>query len=258
MSRSPSRCSPRSPTRREVRADVEEQSTSCASQAQKSPTAQRAERAPRRWPRAAQPAADVQPARRRDDEARRAHPTALGGQGKQASPQIAGDMEIFLASDVIYSQRVVPFIQQTLALDGTRARAPPPSRSLPNLGGSNRRRCSRASPGSRRRAEHQVGHVLGFVVLSTRVLWRSLDSMMTSPPLPPSPPEGPPRGTYFSRRKAMQPLPPSPALTRIFASSMNTVDPVGGGQPSHKPRRDCRPRLSWPSKARTENLFAES
>src|SRR5579864_6052493 len=55
----------------------------------------------------------------------------------------------------------------------------------------------------------------------TRVLWRSLDSMTTSPPLPPSPPEGPPRGTNFSRRKAMQPLPPSPALTLIFASSIN-------------------------------------
>src|SRR5215470_15598742 len=55
----------------------------------------------------------------------------------------------------------------------------------------------------------------------TSVLWRSLDSMITSPPLPPSPPEGPPRGTNFSLRKATQPLPPSPALTRIFASSMN-------------------------------------
>src|SRR5215469_11044913 len=55
----------------------------------------------------------------------------------------------------------------------------------------------------------------------TSVLWRSLDSMTTSPPLPPSPPEGPPRGTNFSRRNAMQPLPPSPALTRILASSMN-------------------------------------
>src|SRR5579863_3281182 len=45
--------------------------------------------------------------------------------------------------------------------------------------------------------------------------------MITSPPLPPSPPEGPPRGTNFSRRKAMQPLPPSPAFTRILASSTN-------------------------------------
>src|SRR5215831_18819388 len=41
------------------------------------------------------------------------------------------------------------------------------------------------------------------------------------PPLPPSPPLGPPRGTNFSRRKAMQPWPPSPALTVILASSMN-------------------------------------
>src|SRR5277367_3387640 len=45
--------------------------------------------------------------------------------------------------------------------------------------------------------------------------------MMTSPPRPPSPPEGPPRGTNFSRRKATQPLPPSPAFTRIRASSIN-------------------------------------
>src|SRR6516225_5631677 len=44
---------------------------------------------------------------------------------------------------------------------------------------------------------------------------------MTSPPRPPSPPLGPPRGTYFSRRKARQPLPPSPAFTRIRTSSMN-------------------------------------
>src|ERR1019366_2749321 len=55
----------------------------------------------------------------------------------------------------------------------------------------------------------------------TRVLWRSLDSITTSPPWPPSPPDGPPRGTNSSRRKAMQPLPPSPAFTRIFASSTN-------------------------------------
>src|SRR5271154_5840563 len=43
-----------------------------------------------------------------------------------------------------------------------------------------------------------------------------------SPPLPPSPPEGPPRGTYFSLRKATQPSPPSPALMEILASSANT------------------------------------
>src|SRR5699024_5890892 len=41
------------------------------------------------------------------------------------------------------------------------------------------------------------------------------------PPSPPSPPSGPPRGTYFSRRKLRQPLPPSPASTLILASSTN-------------------------------------
>src|SRR6476660_3726693 len=43
------------------------------------------------------------------------------------------------------------------------------------------------------------------------------------PPRPPSPPSGPPRGTYFSRRNETAPLPPSPAMTSIFASSMNFI-----------------------------------
>src|SRR5208282_3310447 len=86
----------------------------------------------------------------------------------------------------------------------------------------------------------------------TSVLWRSLDSIQMSPPLPPSPPEGPPRGTNFSRRNAMQPLPPSPALTRILASSMNMqVNHVGtaalgcpaeqlrGFAAAKKPRREA-------------------
>src|SRR5271163_2420203 len=53
------------------------------------------------------------------------------------------------------------------------------------------------------------------------VLWCSLATKTTSPPRPPSPPLGPPRGTYFSRRNARQPLPPSPAFTRIRTSSIN-------------------------------------
>ena len=61
-------------------------------------------------------------------------PTALGGQAKQASAKIAGDMEIFLASDVVYSQRVVPLIQQTLTANGIQGLATSPSRFLPNLG----------------------------------------------------------------------------------------------------------------------------
>jgi len=61
-------------------------------------------------------------------------PTALGGQGKQAITQIAGDMEIFLASDVLYSQRVAPLIQQELKEGGVEGLPTAPSRSLPNIG----------------------------------------------------------------------------------------------------------------------------
>ena len=61
-------------------------------------------------------------------------PTALGGQGKQAMTQIAGDMEIFLASDVIYSQRVAPLIQQALSAAGAHGLSTASSHSLPNLG----------------------------------------------------------------------------------------------------------------------------
>ena len=61
-------------------------------------------------------------------------PTALGAQGKQANTLIAGDMEIFLASDVIYSQRVAPLIQQTLSSNGVHGVETASSRFLPNLG----------------------------------------------------------------------------------------------------------------------------
>jgi hypothetical protein len=61
-------------------------------------------------------------------------PTALGGQGKQASTLIAGDMETFLASDVLFSQRVVPLIQQALASNGIQGLTTSTSRVLPNVG----------------------------------------------------------------------------------------------------------------------------
>lgn len=61
-------------------------------------------------------------------------PSALGAQAKQASTAIAGDMEIFLASDVVYSQRVAPLIQQTLASNGIQGPSTAPTRFLPNLG----------------------------------------------------------------------------------------------------------------------------
>src|SRR5581483_6337193 len=73
----------------------------------------------------------------------------------------------------------------------------------------------------------------------TSVLCRSLDSITTSPPLPPSPPDGTPRGTNFSQRNAMHPYPPSPALTRIFASSMNIADTQG---PKRSPNKNASSR----------------
>jgi hypothetical protein len=59
---------------------------------------------------------------------------ALGGHAQTASTKIAGAMEIFLASDVIYSQRVVPLIEETLASGGVSGQTTAPSRFLPNLG----------------------------------------------------------------------------------------------------------------------------
>lgn len=61
-------------------------------------------------------------------------PSALGGQAPQASAKIAGDMEILLASDVIFSQRVVPLIQQTLAAHGIHELSTTTSRVVPNIG----------------------------------------------------------------------------------------------------------------------------
>src|SRR5215472_3992114 len=64
------------------------------------------------------------------------------------------------------------------------------------------------------------------------------------PPLPPSPPDGPPRGTYFSRRKATHPLPPLPAFTKILASSTN------------KAKHPCQIRL--PARAKSRKRFGTS
>jgi len=61
-------------------------------------------------------------------------PATLGGKAKQTSPEIAGAMEIFLASDVSYSQRVVPLIKEALAGAGIAGLSTAPSRFLPNIG----------------------------------------------------------------------------------------------------------------------------
>ncbi len=60
--------------------------------------------------------------------------TALGGQAKQASITIAGDMENFLASDVVYSQRVAPLIEETLKGGGAAGQTVASTHFLPNIG----------------------------------------------------------------------------------------------------------------------------
>jgi hypothetical protein len=60
--------------------------------------------------------------------------TAMAGQTKQASTLIAGDMENFLASDVIHSQRVRPLIEQTLRSNGIHGVSVASSQFLPNIG----------------------------------------------------------------------------------------------------------------------------
>ncbi len=60
-------------------------------------------------------------------------PAALGGQAKAVAPKIAGAMQTFLASDVLYSQRVAPLIQQELSSNGI-AEQTVAARFLPNIG----------------------------------------------------------------------------------------------------------------------------
>ncbi len=62
--------------------------------------------------------------------------TALGsGSGRDSAiNQIAGQMEVLLASDVIYSQRVAPLIQQVLNDNGIHDQVTAPSRFVTDLG----------------------------------------------------------------------------------------------------------------------------
>jgi hypothetical protein len=62
--------------------------------------------------------------------------TALSGQAQsqQASAEIAGAGEMLLASDVVYSQRAAPLIQQELAAGGVHDESTASTQSLPNLG----------------------------------------------------------------------------------------------------------------------------
>ena len=60
--------------------------------------------------------------------------TALGWHAKQASTLIAGEMETFLASEVVYSQRVVPLIQQTLGSNGVHGQSTASTHFLSDIG----------------------------------------------------------------------------------------------------------------------------
>lgn len=61
--------------------------------------------------------------------------TALGSQGAdQAVATIAGEMEVLLASDVVYSQRVEPLIAQALSDKGIAGQSIASSQFLPDLG----------------------------------------------------------------------------------------------------------------------------
>jgi hypothetical protein len=60
--------------------------------------------------------------------------TAAGDQAGNSNTQIAGDMEIFLASDVLWSQRIAPLIDEALKAGGEGAAKAQVSRFLPDLG----------------------------------------------------------------------------------------------------------------------------
>jgi len=57
-----------------------------------------------------------------------------GASSSHALTLMAGDMEIFLASDVLFSQRVIPYVEQTLAAKNVAASRISSTPFLPNLG----------------------------------------------------------------------------------------------------------------------------
>jgi hypothetical protein len=61
-------------------------------------------------------------------------PGVTGNEGKTASTHLAGAMEILLASDVIWSQRVRPLAQEALSAAGLSGIGTAENKTLPNLG----------------------------------------------------------------------------------------------------------------------------
>ena len=71
---------------------------------------------------------------------------------------------------------------------------------------------------------------------SRRVVWPGSTRRWTVPPRPPSPPSGPPRGTWASRRNVAAPSPPSPPWTQILTRSRN-IRPILARAPGRDPER---------------------
>src|SRR5215207_1744475 len=98
---------------------------------------------------------------------------------------------------------------------------------------------------------------------SEATLWSA--TRTTSPPLPPSPPSGPPLATWASRRNDTEPAPPSPALTCRLHSSTNwdtrasiaaprsarrtEASSTNAGRPSDAPSAGPRTRHGPPRRA---------
>ena len=73
---------------------------------------------------------DAHPQDRREAPDRAAEPPGADA----AVDQIAGQMQAFLTSDVVYSQRVIPYIKKALDGDGITGQTIATSQSLPDLG----------------------------------------------------------------------------------------------------------------------------
>ena len=161
----------------------------------------------------------VQPQRRAP---RRAGPAATcaargwwSGEVRVAKPAACRPARRARAARLRRGRRPASDVLAVGSSDPSRRRA---CRSAPRARGRVRwRRCG-SSPRRARRARRRAPDGTGS---RSSVLRCGLATRYTDPPLPPSPPSGPPRGTNFSRRKLMAPRPPWPAATWMSTSSTN-------------------------------------
>ena len=131
---------------------------------------------------------------------------------------------------------------RTMVPGGTRTTVSPPLRPWP----CGPRRCRRPP-----RVKWRLR------LKSPSVVMPASTTRITLPPWPPSPPSGPPRGTWASRRNVPAPSPPSPPATWMRARSANMgagiampargagiSDRVRGERGASSTAADCRSRRS--------------